>query len=243
MKACTTLCALLFAVGINGPVQAQPGLGWGEHFPNDVPETQEGDSRSFHPFTFDFSHFQQVYASSEFTRPLETGGVNLNAMFFRLDGVDGLELNGTVTNLQIRLSTTGRQPDSLSPVFAENIGGDNTLVFGGDKLFAVNHFPFSVQPFGAFFIEFTQPFFYDPRDGNLLVDITLGGSSILSIVDAWDRVGDGVSSLWSPSGAVGTPSTIGVVTRFEGLLVPEPTPIALFLVTSAVLLLLKRTRP
>ena len=78
-----------------------------------------------------------------------------------------------ITNTVIRLSTTPRRADQLSAVFTENVGPDETIVWGpstftglgaaqcrdvGDRIWDIP-------------IILTHRFFYDPARGNLLLDL------------------------------------------------------------------------
>ena len=70
---------------------------------------------------------QQVYAGSQFG----TGVVAVTQIRFRPDYYYGNAFTATVSNIQINLSTTPRNPDGLSTTFAQNVGIDDTVVFNG----------------------------------------------------------------------------------------------------------------
>src|SRR5678815_4864698 len=82
--------------------------------------------------------------------------------FYRNDGF----LNVDITSLQINLSTTSKGPDGLSTVFSENIGANETVVFGPRP---ARFGPGSPLPEYTFQLD--EPFFYDPSAGNLLMDV------------------------------------------------------------------------
>jgi hypothetical protein len=71
--------------------------------------------------------------------------------------------------VEISFSTTHHSPSSLSPVFAENIGPDATLVFSGSITWVPlpPHHPEG----GRYEIIFDQPFLYVPSAGNLLMEV------------------------------------------------------------------------
>ena len=66
-------------------------------------------------------------------------------------------------NFQINISTTTNAAGGLSEVFAENVGADDTRVFGPVTIFVT----------GPQLLSFDKPFRYDPTRGNLLVDLRI----------------------------------------------------------------------
>jgi hypothetical protein len=189
----------------------------------------EGNSGSSMPFNSTGVRFQQVYAASAFE--FEAPGW-IRGLAFRVDGSPGgggMPFFGkTLPNVQINLSTTLRQPDSLTPVFADNVGFNDTIVRSG---------PLSIQgsitsPGPNSFdigIPLTTPFFYNPAQGNLLLEVRNFMGTSTSPFDAVNTSGDSVSTLFA-SGAdstFGNVSTIGLVTWFTIDPVPEPSTWAL----------------
>jgi len=135
--------------------------------------------------------------------------------------------------IQINMSTTSKGPDSLSPVFVENVGLNETVV--DTQTFIEGGFSSGVspQPFATEF-NFTQPFSYDPKSGNLLVEIrNYGGFYMPGIgvasMDAVDLPNDGVSILVGdfPDSASGSFFSRGFVMRLDYNIVPEPSSLAL----------------
>ncbi len=128
-------------------------------------------------------------------------------------------------------------PDSLSPVFANNIGADETLVFGpANQLVSGTFVPRSnaAQDWSVV-LRFNTPFLYRPADGNLLLDIKVTGG-VGAQLDAWNRASDSVSSVSGFYGdASGATSTIGLATAFNGTLVPEPSTYVLFTLGAAAI--------
>jgi hypothetical protein len=170
-------------------------------------------------------HFQQVIAAAEFGR-LPPGGAWLTRLFIRPDcGSSGETF---VTNLQIRLSTTQRPPDGLSPVFAENVGPDEALVYRapGTRELVRGQGTGCPANISETEILISGQFHYDPARGNLLVDIRRGGlapfvppGGTLNLRhDAETRPGDGISHLlsYTPGAATAeTVSTAGVIFYFQ----------------------------
>jgi hypothetical protein len=116
-------------------------------------------------------------------------------------------------------------------VFDENVGSDDRVVFG----------PGPVQIMsgggGGFDVAFgfPQPFFYNPTNGNLLVDFRIytGAGTIpggIAILDAYDVRGDSVSSVYAYDTvlpASGQATTLGLATLFVVTPIPEPSTWAL----------------
>lgn len=182
----------------------------------------EGNSSTSDPFSSSSFRFQQVFSASQFG----SAPFMINNLSFRIDGAPSGNVLYSFGGGTIQFSTTARNADSLSPVFADNIGSDVTTVrsgafsFGG--LFQSGANP---QPFGQTIS--TAPFFYNPAVGNLLVDITAGGGLTLfpGALDAHSVAGDSISWVYanSESALSGVAETRGLVTRFTIVAVPEPT--------------------
>jgi hypothetical protein len=175
------------------------------------------------------ARLQQVYASSQFSAL--SGPVYITQIAFRPDAPFGHAFTVTNSGLLITLSSTGKAPDGLSPTFAENVGGNASLVYSG---------PLTVSsaftgPLGGpkdfdVIINLQTPFLYDPASGNLLFDIRTSGVFFVlgNQMDSEDTYGDSVSMVAANIGSSsGIPTTQGYVTRFTFQPVPEPTTILL----------------
>lgn len=179
--------------------------------------------------------YQQVYAATEFSA-LDPGGGFITEIFFRPDGMS----SGTgvdIREIQINLSTTQRGPDSLSPFFVENVGGNDTVVYGPGPLVTLSGPPLSFN----FWVILQQPFQDDPAQGNLLLDIRNISPSAFDAqhspaLDAQNLAGDAVSRVWAPSAdaTMGTVDTVGLVAEFNIRPIPEPAPLVLGLFGVAV---------
>lgn len=193
----------------------------------------EGNDAVAYPFlSGGYYRLQQVISAEEFSSV--PGPLLISGMAFR-EHTGGFGFAAFLTN-QISFSTTPKQPDSLSPVFVENVGVDETIVLPGDQARAVGGgYDPGVSPQGFYTsFHFSQPFLYNPQGGNLLVEIKNYGGFYqppgeVAGLDAVSLPGDGVSQLLgisrdSPSGIAWTG---GHIIRFRYTVVPEPAPVVL----------------
>jgi len=137
--------------------------------------------------------YQQVYNASVFTN-LDRRFIYITVFGF---GMDPSGFPWTVTNMQINLSTTQESADHLSSVFAENMGADDTIVFGPGR----HDFP-GGPPGGGFQIPLDRPFRYNPALGNLLLDVRIFNGTgppdmNLPELDAQSSPTDECSRVWA----------------------------------------------
>lgn len=161
--------------------------------------------------------YQQVYNSSLFHSL--GNNIYLNDVIFLLEAENTQTLIGwSVPQLQVNLSTTQKSAGTLSPVFSENVGPDDQVVFGPEaqSFFAISSHGYIDLPQG-------RSFRYNPSQGNLLLDIRiLDGTGPfdwnLPSLEAFDSSTDEVSRAWSSSVASTTADgvdTLGLTTLFE----------------------------
>ena len=100
------------------------------------------------------------------------------------------------------------------------------------------------QPFHQTILAFS-PFWYNPQQGNLLLDIRGRSGQVFfpGTLDAQSVFGDSISRVYANSELLtsGIADTLGLVTRFDMLVVPEPSTWALLLTGSALLALYRRS--
>jgi hypothetical protein len=182
--------------------------------------TVEGTSSNSFPFTATATHFhyQQVYAANNFAAL--SGPHSITAMHFRPNATSTAPVWENAFTLNLRLSTTTAGPDTLSATFADNVGGDEAVVYDGPITISTEQVT-PISPGPAFFdvvINFQTPFIYDPSRGNLLVNLTRDGGTIGTnrFLDAVTAVGDAVGRVTTSTvgATTGTVSSIGLVTRF-----------------------------
>ncbi len=160
---------LLFFSAVNLPCRADAFII--APTPPPGPVTGPGYIETFFPFflqqiQLSSMRYQQVYNASVFSNvPPEC--IYVTTLTF----VQGFTQQGstllTVTNMQINLSTTQRGADNLSTNFAENVGPDDTVVFGPAR------HDFNDVASDKFQILLDRPFRYNPAAGNLLLDVRI----------------------------------------------------------------------
>ena len=144
-------------------------------------------------------HMQEVYGADNFP----AGTLRITELRFRPDYRYGKAFSTTIANLEIRLSTTERAPDTLSRVFANNPGGDETLVYQG-ALSLASAFTGPANGPKAFdmVIPLSTPFSYSPDNGNLLLDVRTFGTSQASRLSGRLSSSDTASRVYGAVGAV-----------------------------------------
>jgi hypothetical protein len=239
MKTMTAICIGFFwcaSLLAQGTMQR-----WGANGPQDTSPFLDSNGSLIRPFANPSSRFQQVYSATDFFRVTTNTGAGLvDSIFFRLDATNGTAFSGIARNLEIRLSTTTKGPDSLSPVFSENIGSNERVVFGPVDTLISSDVPYAF----TLRIDFATPFLYRPADGNLLVDFRVSGG-VNGILDAWNRFGDSVGSVSGNRDDIsGFASTIGLATHIEGtfVTVPEPSTYALIALGALAPFLFRKRR-
>jgi hypothetical protein len=133
---------------------------------------------------------QMAYGARHFT----DAGMLITELRFRPDYQYGRAFVTTLAHIQIRLSTTSRDPEALSRTFADNVGEDETLVFDGPLPISS---AFTGSPMGPkefdIVVPLTQPFVYGPGLGSLLVEIRNFASSDASLLSGQSRSDDAAS--------------------------------------------------
>ena len=178
--------------------------------------------------------YQQVYDASEFTT-VAPGGELISGIRFRQDNTGAAFGPTVIANTTIGLSTTSAGPDGLSSTFANNVGADSQVVRSGSLTVSSGFAPGSGNT-AAFdvIIDFTNPFLYNPANGNLLLDITNSdplnndiGVFLDSVFEGGDSVSRLVSTEGDPTAEFGVPDSDGLVTEFIFFAVPEPSALTL----------------
>jgi hypothetical protein len=134
-------------------------------------ETTEGNSANLFPFLYSETgnvsgRYQQLYDRSQFTG-IPQSGAWITGIYLRSDAQSEQPISVDLKSAQIEFSTTQRTVSSLSPVFSENVGPNNTVVFPAARLRSVR------DADGYIHLSFNTGFWYSPASGNLLMDVRI----------------------------------------------------------------------
>jgi hypothetical protein len=167
--------------------------------------------------------YQQIYSSNAFS-----SSVLISAMAFSQANPGSL----TATyNLSIGLGNTTKTPASPGANFETGF----TTVFSGSlsPVFTPTTHDFD------FLISLTTPFYYNPTQGNLLLDVMISSATGDNVVFALDESGS-MGRLWTSSGSIIAQPDWGLVTQFT--VIPEPSAISLILLSGLLIFVRKRNR-
>ncbi len=172
---------------------------------------------------------QSVYGASHFPPGI---ALIITELRYRPDRFYGAAFSTTIANLQVNLSTTARDPDGLSPTFANNPGFDDTVVFSG-ALACSSAFtgPANGPKDFDIVIPLATPFLYNPAAGNLLVEIrNFSGSTAASHLsgqfvpnDAGSRLGGSLTSANGSADSAVEAIFIGYTPTNQPPVPPQPT--------------------
>ena len=176
--------------------------------------------------------FQQVFPAEWFSDLPKGGGVIKQVIFRSDSSIFGQrDWAGNVTGVEIGVSTIQKTSASLSPIFAQNLGGDRTLLSKTTDIFLLSNLPGGTGNASEFSLSFgsnKDGFFYDPSAGNLLLDIRgLGFPFALDAYTSAENVSVTFSSI-DHSFSQGKLLQKGLVVLFAFYPVPEPTRVGLF---------------
>lgn len=228
---------LIAAVFASGPAAAGVVI---------VPGSGSGNAQAPTPFNYygsSGSRVQQIYESSYFPSAELIDGFSFRAYpgaapnFFIGNHVN-------ISNVNIQLSTTSAGANETGALpsanFADNVGSNVKTVYSGALSLSTAATGVGAQPFD-YTVNFSTPFLYDPRLGNLLLDVTIPTGATVSgpgfgflTFDTVNSLNDGIYSVVdinSGSSATGALSTAGAITEFSTMstAVPEPSTWALLI--------------
>ena len=129
----------------------------------------EGDTSNGFPFNcglfgINSQRYQQIYAADQ----IGMSGF-ITALNFRVRGDSDPLGPGTLNGLQIDMSITPVNPENASNTFADNLGPVVETVFQGNHTFEAPACMVAPCPFNISIP--INPFFYDPTQGNLIMDM------------------------------------------------------------------------
>lgn len=163
-------------------------------------------------------------------------GALISGISMRVNQIN--EISSALVHAELSLSTHPVLPFFLSRTYSDNIGADVQHVFRGDIHIADSAPGKEVKPFDVL-LPFDSPFYYDPRKGNLLLDLSVTSGADRLFLDGFQ--GPDVASVLSAGGVQGTlAGNFAPVLRFTYTTVPEPGVMALLFLSSMMLFGVRR---
>lgn len=181
----------------------------------------EGNSSDNAPLGATEQHFQQVFSPALLSAL--PGGSQIVGMAFRVNGAESGVPAQTVANFVIRMSQSAHAPGSLSSIFADNQGPDDTLVRSGPLEISAGQFPGGSTPNAFGIIPFDTPYAY--TGGNLLIDVAFQGFTSGRNADAVYPYTSGLAQAAFGTGFSATTADVGIYNEaivFGLDVVPEP---------------------
>jgi hypothetical protein len=183
---------------------------------------------------------QFLYPASDFAG-LPASHRFLVAYNYRGDRTQTQTVDWTFPDAEIWISTTDKVSSTLSTVFDDNHGPDKTLVHDGLTFHILGSEPPQGPRAFADGMRFQSPFYYDPSQGNLLIEQihrTSTSPNPSPYLDVKSTAGFSiVGGNFNPDGTTGSLFTGLPVTQFE--FVPEPAAVVL---AGLALMCLSRSR-
>jgi hypothetical protein len=198
--------------------------------------------------------YQQAYDASFFSN-LSPGGEYITEIRFRPSADRGFPagpFSGTITDIEIRLATTAYDPESLNSIAALNPTGQSQVVWPRGSLTLSSGYLGPLRGPKEFdvVIKLALPFFYDPAQGNLLMEVRNYSGNVLDAsfqngvaFDAFDD-SDGTSRdgtgrafgdiLFGNLPTFVNVQRLGLATQFATV-VPEPQTLLLLLPATALM--------
>jgi len=214
LAACAAGCALGDWLTVPRRIPAAGGL-------MEAVEAADGAASNGYPFHIAQPlRYQQVFAATEFeTLP---SPARIDQILFRADMAQSTQrpFSSTLANVRIELSTTPAKPDGLDKRFDRNFGTARQVVYSGPLTLSSRMTLISAEegPMAPdIMVPLQKPFLYDPKAGNLLMEVRIYAGAPTVEMDALNDEGDGVSRLVAvgPDAVEGHPDTLGLVTRFH----------------------------
>jgi hypothetical protein len=150
--------------------------------------------------------YQQIYSKSEFSQ-----AGTITALRFRRYGA---AFSSVVADMKINLAYSATTYAAPSTVFANNVGAGVTTVFDG--LATLSSTGTVLPQTFDIVINLTTPFAYDPKQGDLLMDIYMRNAPNGSAVECSSNgMPTGHVFAYDVAATTGTTVTAGAVTRFD----------------------------
>lgn len=190
----------------------------------------EGGSNNGYPWNrgANSMRYMQIYDSSNLTAQGANGPLLITRLRFRADSSAGSWAGGTYSSLDVSMSTCPVDHLAASATFASNHGADLTTVHTG--AFTINGGISGSPGPWAVDLQLTQPFVYNPANGDLVVDVHLDGATYSGgTLAQGDAVGGttppaangtrvySTTSATAATGSIGTDYTLVTEFTFENL--------------------------
>jgi hypothetical protein len=189
-------------------------------------ESVEGNSSAIALFGGDDKRTQVIYGSQHFSLfPPE--GAYITELRFRMDGANSSTHFGRA-DLEIHLSTSSQNPNVLNENMDLNVGPDEIIALSRSTI-QLTETPTNPGGPHAFsvVIPLLNKFYYQPANGHLLMDAFVYSAGDLANLDWQTGINDGVSAAVHTIGpGSGGVSSLGLVTQFVFVPVPEPATVA-----------------
>ncbi len=172
-------------------------------------------------FALSGARYQNIYNARDLAAIMPLGGY-ITQIALRMDENYRDSFSAVIPDIEIRMSTSSATwPDHISTVFAANVGRDETVVFGRNSVTMSIHSS-AESTVNAFQLVFplSHPFYYDPRNGSLNIDMFIYQRSVGPglVVDA----GGGLARAGGIGLESGTTLTGDPVTQLTFYPTPEP---------------------
>jgi hypothetical protein len=189
------------------------------------------------PFRGTANRFQEFYLADLFGSTA-TETIRIDTLRFRIDEVIplGTPFSTVASGISITMSTTDRDFNSSSTTFSQNLGPDAIVVLPERDL-ALSGTKTSATSFDVV-IPLPTRFEYNRKNGNLIVDIKIRGTSGTPFLDSGGGQFAVSGGFDSPTGT----KVQALITAFEFAPVPEPRTTLLLLTGTLFFILRKKGR-
>lgn len=165
--------------------------------------------------------FRGSYLATDWTTPVSITGIAMRL------APGAASFNAVMPSIDVRLSTSSRTPETMSPIYSINKGSDEVTVYSHTS---VSLFAAANQPPAAFDLhfKFDQPFVYDPTKGSLLLDFRIGtpapgGARSIDSTQVSPQLNGSPAAYFSGSPLTSFVLPAADIIQFQTVSVPEPT--------------------
>lgn len=171
----------------------------------------------------------QLILRSSYLSEIWTSPVMISGIAFRVEE-GAANYNTTIPQIEVQLSTTSVQPEAMRPFWQLNSGPDVQVVYNSQNVTLSSPGGAGPNPFGLE-LRFSDPFRYDPQQGNLAIFLGTDGTGTFLGRRRTDAQSFGQPIELSPAAIFGgvyqTPNASSPIMRFEWTAIPEPNCVVL----------------